>query len=93
MPRDVVACKLLHLFFPFAQASLLYPSRNTNLQFLQGTKDVVYSVANAEREIKLFVNSPDARLVTVPGGAHFLSASHPKDVDQALIEFVKKYSA
>ncbi|KAJ5992760.1 Alpha/Beta hydrolase protein [Penicillium sp. IBT 35674x] len=63
------------------------------VMWLHGTKDVVYSVANAEREIKLFVNSPDARLVTVPGGAHFLSASHPKEVDQALIEFVKKYSS
>jgi len=54
---------------------------------------VVYSVANAEQEIKLFVNSPDARLVTIPGGAHFLSGSKPKEVDAALIEFVKKYSA
>ncbi|KAJ5536685.1 hypothetical protein N7513_009871 [Penicillium frequentans] len=63
------------------------------VMWLHGTNDVVYSVANAEREIKLFVNSPDARLKTVPGGAHFLSASHPKEVDQALIEFVKKYSA
>lgn len=65
----------------------------TNSPFVQGTKDVVYSVSNAEREIKLFVNSPDARLVTVQNGAHFLSASHPKEVDQALIQFVTKYSA
>jgi pimeloyl-ACP methyl ester carboxylesterase len=63
------------------------------VMWLHGTKDVVYSVSNAEHEIKLFVNSPDARLVTVEGGAHFLSGSHPKEVDQALIEFVKKYSA
>ncbi|KAJ5219455.1 Alpha/Beta hydrolase protein [Penicillium cinerascens] len=63
------------------------------VMWLHGTKDVVYSVPNAEREIKLFVNSPDARLVTVQNGAHFLSASHPKEVDQALIQFVKKYSA
>ncbi|KAJ5601628.1 hypothetical protein N7510_011162 [Penicillium lagena] len=61
--------------------------------WLHGTKDVVYSASNAEQEIKLFVNSPDARLVTVKDGAHFLSGSHPKEVDQALIEFVKKYSA
>jgi len=58
----------------------------------QGTADAVYSVANAEEEIKLFVNSPDARLQTVEGGAHFLSASHPKEVDEALIQFVGKYS-
>jgi len=59
---------------------------------MQGTADAVYSVANAEEEIKLFVNSPDARLQTVEGGAHFLSFSHPKEVDEALIEFVGKYS-
>jgi pimeloyl-ACP methyl ester carboxylesterase len=50
--------------------------------------DVVYSVANAKEEIKLFVNSTDARLQIVGGGGHFLSASHPREVDQALIDFV-----
>ena len=59
--------------------------------WLHGTSDAVYSVANAEEEIKLFVNSPDARLVTVPEGQHFLSFSHPKEVDGHLIEFVGKY--
>lgn len=48
----------------------------------------VYSVSNAQEEIKLFVNAKKADLVTVPGGAHFLLASHPKEVDQALINFV-----
>lgn len=57
----------------------------------QGTSDAVYSVANAEEEIKMFVNSPDAKLVTVKDGQHFLSASHPADVDNALIQFVSKY--
>jgi len=61
------------------------------VMWLHGTKDVVYSVANAQREIKLFVNSPDAKLVTIQDGAHFLSASNPEEVDKALIEFVKKY--
>ncbi|KAL2005175.1 hypothetical protein VTN00DRAFT_3025 [Thermoascus crustaceus] len=62
------------------------------VMWLHGTKDVVYSIANAQEEIKKFVNSPDAQLVTVEGGAHFLSASHPKEVDEALIAFVTKYS-
>ncbi|KAL1849988.1 hypothetical protein Plec18167_008311 [Paecilomyces lecythidis] len=62
------------------------------VMWLHGTKDVVYSVANAQQEIKLFKNSPDAQLVVVEGGAHFLSASHPKEVDNALISFVTKYS-
>lgn len=59
--------------------------------WLHGTADVVYSVANAEEEIKLFSNSPDARLQTVKDGQHFLSFSHPKEVDSALVEFVGKY--
>lgn len=62
------------------------------VMWLHGTNDVVYSVANAQEEIKKFVNSPDAQLVTVEGGTHFLSASHPKEVDEALITFVTKYS-
>ena len=40
----------------------------------------------------MFVNAPSAELVTVQGGAHFLSASHPQDVDKALIAFVGKYA-
>lgn len=51
----------------------------------------MYSVANAEEEIKLFTNSPDARLITVTDGQHFLSFSHPKEVDSQLIGFVGKY--
>lgn len=61
------------------------------VMWLHGTDDVVYSVANAEQEIKMFVNAPEANLVTVKGGAHFLSASHPQDVDNALIQFVGKW--
>ena len=59
--------------------------------WLHGTSDPVYSVKNAEREIKKFVNSPDAQLKVVEGGEHFLSFSHPKEVDAALVEFVGKY--
>lgn len=61
------------------------------VMWLHGTSDAVYSVANAEEEIKLFVNSPDAKLVIVKDGQHFLSASHPQEVDNALIDFVGKW--
>lgn len=59
--------------------------------WLHGSDDVVYSVANAEQEIKMFTNSEKAELRVVQGGQHFLSFSHPKEVDEALIEFVGKY--
>ena len=62
------------------------------VMWLHGTSDAVYSVANAEEEIKLFTNSPDAQLVTVKDGQHFLSASHPKEVDAKLVEFVGKWA-
>lgn len=58
---------------------------------IQGTDDAVYSVDNAKQEIKLFKNAPAADLVVVDGGQHFLSASHPKDVDNALVDFVGKW--
>lgn len=62
------------------------------VMWLHGTADVVYSVSNAEEEIKLFKNSKSAELVVVPDGQHFLSASHPKEVDEALIDFVGKWT-
>ncbi len=40
----------------------------------------------------MFVNSPDARLEVVEGGQHYLSASHPGVVDDAVLGFVRQYS-
>ncbi|TVY53140.1 putative hydrolase [Lachnellula cervina] len=60
--------------------------------WLHGTADVVYSVSNAQQEIKLFTNAKSAELTTVPDGAHFLSASHPEEVGQALINFIGKWA-
>ncbi|KAI7268028.1 alpha/beta-hydrolase [Hortaea werneckii] len=59
--------------------------------WLHGTSDVVYSAENAREEIALFVNSPDAKLKVIENGQHFLSFSHPKEVDEALLEFVGRY--
>ena len=61
------------------------------VMWLHGMNDVVYSVKNAEEEIKMFENSPEARLVVVKDGQHFLSASHPKEVNEALVEFVGRW--
>ncbi|MEU8874950.1 alpha/beta hydrolase [Streptomyces javensis] len=59
--------------------------------WLHGTADQVYSVANAEEEIRMFTRAPEARLETIEGGQHFLSASNPAEVDSAAIEFVKRW--
>jgi pimeloyl-ACP methyl ester carboxylesterase len=58
---------------------------------LKGTDDVVYTIANAKEEIVLFTGSPDAKLEIVQGGKHFLSASHPREVNEHVVAFVKKY--
>jgi pimeloyl-ACP methyl ester carboxylesterase len=58
---------------------------------MHGTEDPVYSVANAEDEMKLFVNSPGAELRVVEGGRHFLSASDPDDVNAATVEFIDRW--
>ena len=58
---------------------------------MHGTKDPVYSVANAEDEMRLFVNSPGAELRIVDGGQHFLSASDPEHVNPATAEFIDRW--
>lgn len=60
--------------------------------WLHGTADQVYSVANAQEEIRMFTRSPEARLETIEGGQHFLSASNPAEVDSAAIDFVKRWA-
>jgi pimeloyl-ACP methyl ester carboxylesterase len=60
--------------------------------WMQGTADRVYSVANAQEEIKLFVNSRAVELRVVDGGQHFLSATHPDEVNAATVEFIKRWT-
>ena len=60
--------------------------------WMHGTADPVYSVANAEEEIALFTGSGSAELRVVEGGRHFLSASHPAEVDSATAEFIRRWA-
>ena len=60
--------------------------------WMHGTKDQVYSVANAEEEIKLFSRAADATLSVVDGGQHFLSASDPDAVNPAAVAFLKRWA-
>ncbi|NEM05579.1 alpha/beta fold hydrolase [Geodermatophilus normandii] len=59
--------------------------------WMHGTADPVYSVANAQEEIGLFTSSAGAELRVVEGGRHFLSASHPDEVDRATVQFVERW--
>ncbi|WP_409332410.1 alpha/beta fold hydrolase [Trujillonella humicola] len=60
--------------------------------WMHGTADRVYSVANAQEEVGLFVNSADAELRVVDDGQHFLSATNPEDVNTATIEFIARWT-
>ena len=60
--------------------------------WMHGAADPVYSVANAEEEIALFTGSGSAELRVVEGGRHFLSASHPAEVDRATAEFIRRWA-
>jgi pimeloyl-ACP methyl ester carboxylesterase len=60
--------------------------------WLHGDADVVYTVQNAQEEVKMLESSSDAKLVVVKGGHHYLSYTNPKEVDAALLEFVVKNS-
>jgi pimeloyl-ACP methyl ester carboxylesterase len=58
------------------------------VRWIHGTRDAVFSVANAEEEIQMFTGSPDAQLMKIDGGAHFLNSSHPKEVNAAVLKFI-----
>ena len=62
------------------------------VMWMHGTSDEVYSVPNAKEEIAMFVNSPAAELHVIDGGHHFLSASNPKEVNAATIEFINNWA-
>jgi pimeloyl-ACP methyl ester carboxylesterase len=60
--------------------------------WIHGTADPVYSVPNAEDEIRRFVSARDARLQVVDGGQHFLSATSPDVVNAAAVEFIDRWN-
>jgi pimeloyl-ACP methyl ester carboxylesterase len=56
--------------------------------WIQGSADHVYSVENAKYELELFTGAKNKELRVVEGGAHFLSATNPNEVEAAMVEFV-----
>lgn len=60
--------------------------------WLQGNADVVFSLKQAESDIKLFTHSVEARLVPCDGGVHFLSHTHKDLVHRELLAFVQKWT-
>ncbi|KAI1402426.1 putative alpha/beta hydrolase [Hypoxylon fuscum] len=60
------------------------------VRWLQGTADPVFGSTVQGEHIKLFTASPDAKLELLESDAHFLNVSHPKEIEQALLDMVAK---
>ncbi|KAF1931222.1 putative alpha/beta hydrolase [Didymella exigua CBS 183.55] len=60
--------------------------------WLQGAEDVVYGCQVQHEQIELFAASKEKKLSIVEGGAHYLSATNPKEVNEAVLEMVRKYA-
>ncbi|CAM1504281.1 Fc.00g018720.m01.CDS01 [Cosmosporella sp. VM-42] len=62
------------------------------VHWLQGTSDIPYGTKVQEEQLKLFTSSKDTKLTFVEGGHHYLNATNPKEVNGAMLEFVKKHT-
>lgn len=57
---------------------------------LHGTEDQVYSVPLMEEWYEKLTGSTHKKKLVVEGGSHFLAASHPKETNEALLEWYKE---
>lgn len=55
---------------------------------LQGTKDVPYGTTVPAEQIKLFTSAPRADLTLIPDGSHYLNATNPMEVTEAILKMV-----
>lgn len=60
--------------------------------WLQGTEDAPYGNEVQKEQIEMFTKAKEKRLVFVEGGAHYLNATNAKEVNEAVLEMVKKYA-
>ncbi|OTB18053.1 hypothetical protein K445DRAFT_315814 [Daldinia sp. EC12] len=60
------------------------------VHWLHGSADAVYSPVVAEEHSKLFTGSSDVQFNVLEGGAHFLVATNPKEVEEAILAMTSK---
>ncbi|KAG6042078.1 hypothetical protein E4U41_006199 [Claviceps citrina] len=60
--------------------------------WLQGSEDPVFGNVVPREHIKLFTAAPEATLTFVRGGGHYLNATSPAEVNEALLSMIKKYA-
>ncbi|KAI1137685.1 putative alpha/beta hydrolase [Hypoxylon sp. FL0543] len=58
------------------------------IHWYQGTGDPVFGSTVPAEHIKLFTGSDNVRLSFLDNGSHFLSVSHPKEIEEAILEMV-----
>lgn len=51
-----------------------------------------YGTTIPQEQIKLFTSSKEATLDFLEGGGHYLNATNPKEVEEALLKMVNKYA-
>ncbi|KAF7555319.1 hypothetical protein G7046_g6588 [Stylonectria norvegica] len=59
--------------------------------WLQGTEDIPFGTRIQEKQLKLFTSAKETKLSFVEGGHHYLNATNPKEVNEAMLELVNKY--
>ncbi len=57
----------------------------------QGTQDMPYGTTIPQEQIKLFTASKEATFALVEKGGHYLNATNPVEVSEALLRMVNKY--
>lgn len=60
--------------------------------WLQGSEDTPYGCEVQKEQIELFRGSKERRLSVVEGGAHYLNATNAEEVNEAVLEMVRKYA-
>lgn len=56
--------------------------------WLQGTKDFPYGTTVPAEQIKLFTSAASAELEFVQDGGHYLNATNPKEVAEAMLKMI-----
>ncbi|KAI1409305.1 hypothetical protein F5Y13DRAFT_170605 [Hypoxylon sp. FL1857] len=58
------------------------------VHWYHGTDDPVFSTTIPKEHFRLLKGSDNIKLVLLANGSHFLSASHPKEIEEAILEMV-----
>lgn len=73
----------------FRLQNITIPQSTDNIQ---GTEDPVFPAKFAAEQIKLFKSSAEATFTVVEGGGHYLNATSPKEIEEAILKMTSKYA-